>query len=138
MLKIPTDNPMRAPLYFHLSRRESQIMDVLYRVGEASVSDVVTQIPDEPAYNTVRNTLTTLEKKGHVVHRQEGKRYLYSPSISLESVKRSAAGYMLQTFFGGSPSKAIVTLLGISGDRLTREGLDEVEELLARARGGKE
>jgi len=129
---------MRTPLYFHLSRRESQIMDVLYRLGEASVSDVVGSMPDKPAYNTVRNTLTTLEKKGHVVHRQDGKRYLYAPSVPLESVKRSAAGYMLQTFFGGSPSKAIVTLLGISSNRITREGLDEIAELLDQARGEAE
>ncbi len=121
-------------LHLHLSRRESQIMDVLFRLGEASVSDVVKGMPDEPSYNTVRVTLGILENKGYVRHREEGPRYLYSPAQSLEQVKRSATRHLLQTFYEGSPSRAILSLLGMSVKHLSQEDLDEIATWIEEAK----
>lgn len=109
-------------------------MDVLYRLGEASVSDVVQRMPDEPSYNTVRVTLGILEKKGFVKHRQEGARYVYAPAVSLEKAKRSAVRHLLQTFFEGSPPKAILAMLGMSSQRLSKEDLDEIAGWIEEAR----
>ena len=120
--------------HLHLSRRESQIMDVLYRLGEAAVADVVGRMPDEPSYNTVRVTLGVLEKKGYVTHRQEGARYVYAPAQSMEKAKRSAVSHLLQTFFEGSPPKAILALLGMPGRRLSKADLDEIAGWIDRAR----
>lgn len=121
-------------LHLHLSRRESQIMDALFRLGEASVSDVVRKMPDDPSYNTVRVTLGILENKGYVRHRQEGPRYLYSPAQSLEHIKRSATRHLLQTFYEGSPSRAILSLLGMSAKSLTDEDLDEIAGWIEEAK----
>lgn len=121
-------------LHLHLSKRESQIMDVLFRLGEASVSDVVAGMPDDPSYNTVRVTLGILENKGYVRHREEGPRYLYSPAQSLEQVKRSATRHLLQTFYEGSPSRAILSLLGMSAKALSEEDLDEIASWIEAAR----
>ena len=109
-------------------------MDVVYRLGETSVSDIVNRMSDEPSYNTVRVTLGILEKKGYVKHRQDGTRYLYSPVIPLEKVKRSAVSHLLQTFFEGSPSKAILAVLGMSDRRLSEEDLDEISRWIEHAR----
>ena len=120
--------------HLHLSRRESQIMDVLYRLGEAAVADVVGRMPDEPSYNTVRVTLGVLEKKGYVTHRQEGARYVYAPAQSMEKAKRSAVSHLLQTFFEGSPPKAILALLGMPDRRLSKADLDEIAGWIDQAR----
>ena len=125
---------MNGPFHTHLSRRESQIMDVIFRLGEASVADVVARMPDSPAYNSVRVTLGILEKKGYVTHRQEGQRYIYRPALSPETATRSALSHMLKTFFGGSPSKAILTLLDMSSERLTEADLDHLAEWIEHAR----
>ena len=125
---------MNRPLHTHLSRRESQIMDIVYRLGEASVSDVVARMPDEPAYNSVRVTLGILERKGYVRHRQDGQRYIYRPAVSAEKAKESAMSHLLKTFFGGSPSKAILTLLDMSSERLTQEDLDQLADWIEQAR----
>lgn len=123
-------------LHLHLSRRESQIMDALFRLGEASVSAVVAKMPDDPSYNTVRVTLGILENKGYVRHREDGPRYLYSPAHSLEQVKRSATRHLLRTFYDGSPSRAILSLLGMSEKKLSEADLDEIAEWIAEAREG--
>ena len=125
---------MSKPLHTHLSRRESQIMDIIYRLGEASVSDVVARMPDKPAYNSVRVTLGILEKKGFVRHRQDGQRYIYRPAVSPEKATESAVSHLLRTFFGGSPSKAILTLLDMSSERLSQTDLDQLAEWIEHAR----
>lgn len=125
---------MSKTLHTHLSRRESQIMDVIYQLGEASVSEVVERMPDRPAYNAVRITLGILEKKGYVKHRQDGQRYIYAPTVPVERAKRSAVSHLLQTFFEGSSQQAILTLLGMSADRLTKDDLDEISEWIEHAR----
>lgn len=125
---------MKQPMHLHLSRRESQIMDIVYRLGEASVSDVVARMPDRPAYNTVRNKLAVLEEKGHLQHRREGKRYLYTPTVPAARARRSAARHLLDTFCNGEPTQAILTLLGVSARKLTPEDLDEIAEWIDDAR----
>jgi predicted transcriptional regulator len=125
---------MSKPLHIQLSRRERQIMDVIFRLGEASVSDVVDRMPDEPAYNTVRVTMGILEKKGYLKHRQDGQRYLYVPTVPLDNAKRSAVSHLLQTFFDGSPSKAVLAMLGMSANRLSKEDLDEISGWIEDAR----
>ena len=101
-------------------------MDILYRLSRGSVSEIQAQMPDDPSYNTVRVTLGILERKGYVQHQEDGQRYLYAPTQSLEHVKRSATRHLLRTFYQGSPSRAILNLLGMSDQKLSEEDLDEI------------
>lgn len=126
--------PIPESVHLHLSRRESQIMDAIYQLGEASVADVVERMPDQPGYNTVRNTMAILERKGHLRHRRDGQRYLYAPHDPLEQAKSSALRHLLHTFFDGSLPQAVVALLGASEDRLTEEDLNEIARHVERAR----
>ncbi len=119
-----------------LSRRERQIMEAIYRLGQASVSDVLRELADDPSYNSVRVTLGILEKKGHVRHRREDRRYVYSPSVSRERATRSALKGLLATFFRGAPSEAILTLLDMSSTRLSNEELDRIAEWIANQKEG--
>jgi predicted transcriptional regulator len=125
---------MSQPLHLHLSRRESQIMDVVYHLREASVAEVVERMPDRPSYNSVRNTMAILERKGHLRHRQDGPRYLFAPADPVDQAKHSAVRYLLDTFFGGSLPQAVQALLGTTDRRLTQEDLDEIERYLEQAR----
>lgn len=111
-------------------------MDVLYRLGEASVAEVVDRMDSDPGYDSVRVTLGILEKKGHVQHRQEGRRYIYSPTVSHATASRSAIRNVTRTFFRGSPSKAILALLGIS--KLSRDELDEIARWIEEERQSHE
>ncbi|MHC4233544.1 MAG: BlaI/MecI/CopY family transcriptional regulator [Planctomycetota bacterium] len=119
-----------------LSRREREIMDILYRLGEASVADVVGRMEPDPGYDSVRVTLGILEKKGHVTHRQEGRRYVYAPTVSHEAASQSAARNLTRTFFKGSPSRAILALLGMS--ELSPEELDAIAEWIEEERKSDE
>lgn len=125
---------MTRPPHLHLSRRESQIMDVVFQLGEASVADVVARMPDEPGYNTVRNIMTILERKGYLRHRQEGQRYLYSPTEPEEKARGSAVSHLVNTFFHGSLPQAVQALLGTSASRLTKKELDEIASYVEQAR----
>lgn len=109
-------------------------MDVLFRLGEGSVSDVVARMPDTPSYNSVRVTLRILEEKGYVKHRKDGPRYVYSPAQSTEQVKRTATRHLLQTFYEGSPSRAVLGVLGMSSKRLTAEDLEEITAWIEEAK----
>jgi predicted transcriptional regulator len=115
-----------------LSRREREIMEILYRLGEASAADVVGRMDPDPGYDSVRVTLGILEKKGHVKHRQDGRRYVYTPKVPHETASRSAIRNVLHTFFRGSPSRAILALLGMS--RLSREELDVIAKWIEEER----
>jgi predicted transcriptional regulator len=123
-------DPVRDPL----SRRERQILDLVYRLGEASVADVVSRIDDAPSYDSIRVTLGILERKGYVKHRQEGLRYIYVPAVPADEARRSALKHLLGTFFSGSPSRAILTLLDESSGRLSEEELDEIAAWIEQAR----
>jgi predicted transcriptional regulator len=117
---------MKKPMQSHLSRREREIMDLVHRLGEASVRDVQGLMEDDPGYDSVRVTLGILRKKGHVKHRREGRCYVYSPTVPHERATRSALRGVLRTFFGGSASRAILTMLDMSSERLSKRELDEI------------
>jgi len=117
-----------------LSRRERQIMDVVYARGQASVAEVLDALPDPPSYSTVRALLNILETKGHLKHRQEGARYVYLPSRSREHAARRAMKRVLETFFGGSSEKAVAALLDAADTRLSAADLDRLMQMIERAR----
>ena len=117
---------MTQPPQNQLSRRERQIMDVLYRLGEAGAAEVVDHLPDRPAYNSIRVTLGILERKGIVRHRREGNRYVYTPTVPAEAMRESALRHLVRTLFRGSSSKAVLTLLDSPSTRLSKEELNEL------------
>ena len=112
----------------NLSRREREIMDIIYRLGEAGVSDVKKYMLDNPSYDTVRVLLGILAQKGHLVYRRESRRYIYRASVSKDKAGRKAIANLLKTFFSGAPSRAILTMLDELIDRLTEEELNEIIE----------
>ena len=114
-----------------LTRREREVMDIVYARGSASVADVQADLSDEPTYSATRMLLQRLQKKGFVRHRMDGPRYLYSPATPKTSAARAAWSRLVRTFFGGSTASAFSALLGASSDRLTDEELDELERLVA-------
>ncbi|MEJ2216960.1 MAG: BlaI/MecI/CopY family transcriptional regulator [Gemmatimonadota bacterium] len=117
-----------------LSRRERQIMDVLHRRGEAAVAEVMEDLPDPPSYSAVRATLRILEEKGHVVHREDGPRYVYAPAVAREEARQAALRHVVRTFFGGSAEQAAVALLGMSEVELTDADLERLAVEIERAR----
>ena len=117
-----------------LSRRERQIMDVLYRTGRATAADVQAALPGSPSDSTVRTQLRVLETKGHVVHETQGNRFIYTPSVPRHSARRSALRHLVETFFDGSRTKAVAALLGTDAGKLTADELDRIESLVRRAR----
>jgi predicted transcriptional regulator len=116
-----------------LSRRERQIMDVLYERGRATAAEILAALPDPPSYSAVRALIKVLEDKGHVKHQEDGPRYVFTPSVPRAKARRSAVKHLLQTFFDDSASDAVASLLGSAG-KLKPEELDKIEELIARAR----
>ena len=117
-----------------LSRRERQIMDILYRRGRATVADVMAALSGEPSYSTVRAQLRVLEEKGHVRHEEQGLRYAYLPSASLHTARRSALEHLLDTFFDGSPGQVVETLLEKEPTRISDEELERMARLIEKAR----
>ncbi|HEX8490225.1 MAG TPA: BlaI/MecI/CopY family transcriptional regulator [Chthoniobacterales bacterium] len=117
-----------------LSRRERQIMDIVYSRGRASATDVMESLPDPPSYSAVRALLRVLEEKGHLRHELDGQRYVYSPTVERERAKRSALRRVLQTFFDDSTEDAVAALLDISQERLSDEELKRMEKLIKQAR----
>lgn len=118
----------------HLSRRERQIMDILYELGEASASRVLEKLPDPPSYSAVRALLRKLEEKGHITHREQGARYVYYPLQDREGAGRSAISRLVRTFFDGSALQAVNSLLGMSLEQLSPGELDELERMIREAR----
>lgn len=117
-----------------LSRRERQIMDVIYRFGEATAQEVRDHMPDPPSYSSVRALLRVLEDKGHVKHRPAGPRYVYLPTVSREKARVAALKQMVRTFFDGSAEDAVAALLDLSGSQLSDGELERLERLIDRAR----
>ena len=117
-----------------LTRRERQIMDVLFRRGRATAAEVMEELTGDPSYSTVRTQLRVLEEKGHVRHEQDGQRYVYSPAVPRGTVRRSALKHLVETFYEGSVEQAVAALLGGEGSRLTDKQLDRIEDLIKRAR----
>jgi predicted transcriptional regulator len=121
-------------LHSVLSRRERQIIDILYRRGRATAADVMEDLPGDPSYSTVRTQLRVLEDKGHVRHEEDGPRYVYTPAVPRGTVRRSALKHLVETFYEGSVEQAVAALLGGEGSRLSDEQLDRIEDLIKRAR----
>jgi len=116
-----------------LSRRERQIMEILYQRSKASASEVREAMEDAPGYSAVRAMLRVLEEKGHVKHQAEGLKYVYVPVVARDKAKRSAVKHLLDTFFAGSPEQIVASLLDVSATRLTREELDRMSEMIEKA-----
>ncbi|MBI2687884.1 MAG: BlaI/MecI/CopY family transcriptional regulator [Acidobacteria bacterium] len=119
-----------------VSRRERQILDVLFRRKEATALEIQADMPDAPGYSAVRALLRILEEKGHVLHREDGPRYVYLPAVEAETAQRSALRHVLDTFFEGSAAGAMAALLGADGVSLSKDELDRMEALIAKARKG--
>lgn len=117
-----------------LSRREQQIMDIIYSRGQASATEVMENLPAPPSYSAVRALLRVLEEKGHLRHKRDGQRYLYFPTVARERMKRSALRRVLQTFFNDSAEDAVAALLDISQERLSDEELERMAKLINQAR----
>ncbi len=125
---------MKIPPVHELSRRERQIIDILYTQGRATAAEVQSLLPDPPSYSAVRAMLRILEEKGHVHHEQDGPRYVYLPTVARDNAKRSAMRHVLQTFFDGSTAQAISALLDDSSAKLSDAELDRLARLIEHAR----
>ena len=117
-----------------LSRRERQILDILYKHGRATAADVQAALPEPPSYSAVRALLRILEEKGHVRHEQDGPRYMYLPTVARDNAQRSALRHILQTFFNGSAEQAISALLDDTSARLSPAELDRLARMIDTAR----
>jgi len=120
----------------HLSRRERQIMDVLYRKGSATAAEVLESMPEPPSYSAVRALLRILEQKGHIRHEETGGRYVFMPTLASDKAKRSAIRHLVQTFFNDSSEEAVAALLDSSASKLSDSELDRLQELIDKARKG--
>ena len=120
-----------------LSRRERQIMDILYEQKQCSAHDIRDQMPDAPSYSTVRALLAKMLEKGYVNNRQDGARYIYFPTQELRVVRRNALQRLVKTFFGGSAFSAVTALLGMQADKLDEAEIAELEMLIKEARKNK-
>jgi len=123
-----------APITGGLSRRERQIMDILYQRGKSSASEVREAMPNAPGYSAVRAMLRVLEEKGHIRHQAEGLKYVYLPTVARDKAKRSAVKHLVDTFFKDSPEQVVAALLDVSSTRLTRAELDRMAEMIENAR----
>jgi BlaI family penicillinase repressor len=116
-----------------LSRRERQIMDVLYKLERGTVAEVLARMPGKPHYSTVRAQLRVLEEKGHVRHEGDGLRYIYIPAVPRDVARRSALRHLIDTFFEGSTEQAVAALLGGEASKITPEELERLSQLVARS-----
>ena len=117
----------------NLSRRERQIMDIVYELKEATVVQVLEKLPSPPGYSAVRALLRVLENKGHLAHRQEGPRYIYTPTLPRERARRGALRHLLKTFFDNSTEDVVTALLDISEENLSEEDYGRLLELVKKA-----
>ena len=118
-----------------LSRRERQIMDVVYRLGKATVTDVLERLPDPPSYSAVRALMRILEEKGHLSHEQDGPRYVYLPTVPRDAAQASALSHLVRTFFGGSAEAAVAALLDLPEHGMSEGELTRLSRLIDDARG---
>ena len=117
-----------------LSRRERQIMDIVYELGRASVAEVLARLPDPPSYSAVRAMLRVLEEKGHLRHNQDGPRYIYLATVPRDKARRSALKQLVQTFFDGSTEGAVAALLDMEASNLSPDELDRLAEMIEQAK----
>lgn len=124
---------MSSEKQLHLGRRERQIMDVIYRLGKASVSDVRSELSDPPSYSAVRAMLGFLEDKGYLRHEPDGLKYVYMPVQDTNQVRASALQHLVKTFFGGSPERAAAALLEMSDSKLSSKEKQYLAQLVRKA-----
>ena len=117
-----------------LGKRERQIMEIVYRRGRATASEVLADLADPPTYSTVRAMLRYLEDKGQLRHEQDGPRYVFIPRVTRDRARRSALTHLIQTFFDGSTEEAVAALLGMSQSRLSEEELERLSKLIDSAK----
>lgn len=115
-----------------LSRRERQILEILYRLGQATAKEVQENLPDPPSYSAVRALLATLEGKEMVRHSKEGRRYVYKPAITPRKAKRTALDSLLRTYFEGKPENLVAALLDPSEQQLTKKEIDTIRDLIKK------
>jgi predicted transcriptional regulator len=125
---VPKDFPVE------LSRRERQIMDVIYRLGSATAAEVQAELPDPPSYSAVRALLRILEEKGLLKHEQDGPRYIFRPTVTIEKAQTSALQHLLRTFFNDSPEQAVAALLDMNDGKLSQAELDRLSRIIDEAR----
>ena len=128
---------MEAPWHSRLSRRERQIMDILFRLGRAVATVVREELPGDPSLSTVRTQLRILEEKGHVRHEEEGLRYVYRPVTPRRAARRSALRHLVETFFDGSAEQAVTALLGGEARHLTEAELERIARVVSDARAAQ-
>lgn len=117
-----------------LTKRERQIMDVLYRLGRGTAAEIMAGVAGAPGYSTIRTQLRVLETKGHVRHEEQGLRYVYMPTVPRHSARRSALRHLVDTFFDGSTAKAVAALLGGEASRVSDDELERIAQLVRNAR----
>ena len=122
-----------ASLPAELGRRERQIVETVYRLGRATVAQVLAELPDPPSYSAVRGMLNLLEEKGHLRHEQDGLKYVYLPVVAAADASRSAMAHVVHTFFGGSPAEAATALFDLPDRKLSREELERLSQLVRQA-----
>lgn len=124
------------PLHAALSRRERQIMDILYRRGRATATEVRQDLEGDLSDSTVRTQLRVLESKGHVRHEEQGLRFVYMAAIPRHAARRSALRHVMETFFDGSAERVVGALLGGEGANVSEEELTRIADMVAKARKG--
>jgi predicted transcriptional regulator len=117
-----------------LSRRERQIMDILYRKGRATAAEIQADLPEAPSYSAVRAMLRVLEEKKHIRHEEKDLRYVFIPAVPRDKARRSAIAHVVDTFFDGSAEQAVATLLAMSSNKLSAEDFDRLQTLIDKAR----
>jgi BlaI family transcriptional regulator, penicillinase repressor len=117
-----------------LSRRERQIMDVLYRLGRATAAEIIAELPGKPSSSTVRTQLRVLERKGHVRHDDEGQRFVFSPTLPRRDARKSALRHLVETFYDGSAEKVVAAVLGGEGARMSDAELERIAAMVEKAR----
>ena len=125
---------MTANRHTVLTKRERQIMDLLYRLGRATATEIRESLAGQPSDSTVRTQLRVLEDKGHVRHEELGLRFVYMPTVPRHTARKSALNHLVDTFFDGSHAKVVTTLLGSDASRLSDDDLDRIAEMIASAR----
>lgn len=125
---------MTAKSHAHLSRRERQIMDIIYRLGQATAAEVMENLPDPPSYSAVRAMLRLLEEKSYIRHEQDGMKYIFLPTVSREKARQSALKQLVQTFFDGSTEQAVAAMLDMSRARMSDEELNRLSKMIEQAR----
>lgn len=118
----------------NFSRRERQIMDIVYELTQVTAQQVMERLPDPPSYSAVRAMLRKLEDKGHIMHREEGAKYVYFPVIDHEQASKNAISRLVKTFYDGSAAQAVNALLGMSFSDISKEDLEKIEEMIATAK----